>query len=283
VVPALTGLARPYFAVQFSGGPADGRRVVAAERFLPLPSGLNFRDIGGYRTVDGRMVRWGQVFRAGSLASLVETDLAYLSQLGLRMVCDLRSPREVKRAPDRLPAGWGGEIVARPLSSQVGGREQVRLLRQQRNELDKLLLRMYTQDILEENAQSIGDMFTRLAQVENRPALFHCAAGKDRTGVTIALLLALLGVPDETIVADYSLSNLVHEAIEQVMWRELRQAMWVGIRPSKLAPLLLAKPATLRLTLTAVQEKYGSVIDYLRQVAGVSEEVIDRLREGMLA
>lgn len=283
VTPALPGLARPYFAVQFSGGLADGRRVVAAERFLPLRSGLNFRDIGGYRTGDGREVRWGQVYRAGSLAGLVDADLAYLDQLGLGMVCDLRSPREVRRAPDRLPAGWGGAWVARPLSSQVGGREQARLLRQQRCELDKLLLRMYTQDILEENAQAIGDMFTRLAQAENRPALFHCAAGKDRTGVMVALLLALLGVPDETIVADYSLSNLAYGMIEQVMRRELRQAMWVGIRPSQLSSLLLANPETMRLTLTAVQEKYGTVIGYLRQAAGVSEEVIDRLREGLLA
>ncbi|MBP7041748.1 MAG: tyrosine-protein phosphatase [Chloroflexi bacterium] len=283
VTPALPGLARPYFAVQFSGGPADGRRVVAAERFLPLRSGLNFRDIGGYRTVDGREVRWGQVYRSGSLADLVDVDLAYLDQLGLRLVCDLRSPREVRRAPDRLPAGWVGEWMARPLSSQVGGREQARLLRQLRHELGTLLLRMYTQDILEENARSIGDMFTRLAQAHNRPALFHCAAGKDRTGVTIALLLALLGVPDETIVADYSLSNLAHVAIERAMRRELRQAMWVGIRPSQLSSLLLANPETLRLTLTAVQEKYGSVLGYLRQAAGVSEEVIDQLREGLLA
>ncbi|MBK7916544.1 MAG: tyrosine-protein phosphatase [Chloroflexi bacterium] len=283
VTPVLPGLARPYFAVQFSGGPADGRRVVVAERFLPLRSGLNFRDIGGYRTGDGREVRWGQVYRSGSLAGLVDADLAYLDQLGLRMVCDLRSPREVKRAPDRLPAGWGGEWVARPLSSQVGGREQARLLRQQRHELDKLLRRMYTQDILEENARSIGDMFIRLGQAENRPALFHCAAGKDRTGVMVALLLAMLGVPDETIVADYTLSNLAHGAIEQVMRRELRQALWVGIRPSQLSSLLLANPETLRFTLTAVREKYGSVSSYLRQAAGVSEEVIDRLREGLLA
>jgi len=272
---------RPYFALEFSGGPADGRCLLTAERRLALAGTLNFRDVGGYGTSDGRVVRWGQVYRSGSLAGLQDADVAYLQALGIRMVCDLRSPREMERAPDRLP-GEGVAQLLRPLTSQETGREQMRVLHQYRHDMAGLLLRVYTKVMVDQNAAAIGEMLTRLAAAENRPALFHCAVGKDRTGVVIALLLALLGVPEATILADYSLSNADYEAIRRAMAPELRQALWLGIRPSRLRPLELADPQILQAAFAHIRQTYGSVETYLHEAAGVSPETAARLRADLL-
>ena len=104
---------RPYFLLEL-----DGHRHIIAERTLPLTGESNFRDVGGYRTADGHTVRWGRVYRAGSLAELTEADVAYLGRLGLRLSCDLRSPAEMENHPDRLPPG----AVARstPIAAEVG-------------------------------------------------------------------------------------------------------------------------------------------------------------------
>ena len=272
---------RPYFALEFSGGPADGRCLLVAERRLSLAGTFNFRDIGGYRAADGRTVRWGQVYRSGALAGLPDADVAYLQALGIRLVCDLRSPREAERAPDRLPGG-DVEHVLRPLISRETGRQQMRVLHHYRHDMAGLLLRVYTEVVVDQNAAAIGEMLNRLAGAEARPVLFHCAVGKDRTGVVIALLLALLGVPEETILADYSLSNADHEAIRRVMAPELRQALWLGIRPSRLRPLELADPQILQATFAHIRHTYGSVDAYLREAAQVAPETIDRLRQALL-
>ena len=275
-----TTWSRPYFLLEFSGGPADRLSLFVAERHLPVAGSLNFRDIGGYCTEDGRTVRWGQVYRAGSLAGLQAADLAYLQGLDIRLVGDLRSPREMERSPDRLPAG--ARHLLRPLTSQETGRQQMRVLHQYRYDMAGLLLRVYTEVVVDQNAAAIGDLLTRLAGSENRPALLHCAVGKDRTGVVMGLLLALLGVPEETILADYSLSNVDHKAIRRVMAPELRQALWLGIRPSRLRPLELADPHILRATFSHIRRTYGSVDGYLRDAAQVSPETMARLRQELL-
>ena len=128
----------------------------------------------------------------------------------------------------------------------------------------------------------IGDVLTRIAHAENRPSLIHCSAGKDRTGVTVALLLHILGVPEGTIIADYTLSNKAYEPISIVMGPELRKARWVGVGYQKMTPILYADPNYLRSTLAYIRGKYGSVDDYLCSAAGMEPETLDKLREELL-
>lgn len=273
---------RPIFQLNFQGGPADELRLPLAERFLPVTRSFNFRDIGGYATADGRFTRWGQVYRSGSLSALSPEDQAYLRGLGLRLVCDLRSPAEVSQSPDRLPEDEGMVAWQRPLHSQQSSREQVRALRRHRHTMDGLLFHFYTDVIIEQNAAQVGEILTAVAEEGKRPLLIHCAAGKDRTGMVIALLLLLLGVPEETVLADYSLSNQAHEAINQAMERDMRQVLWVGIRPSQLYPVLLADPAILRAALAYLRQRYGSVEAYLHGPAGMKPETLTALRAALL-
>jgi protein-tyrosine phosphatase len=277
-VPPVPDITRPYFILEF----AEDDYLIVAERFLLVPNSLNFRDIGGYQTKDGKFVRWGQVYRSGSLAKLNSADFAYFDALNLQMVCDLRSSHESETYPDRLPDNPQLQHYLRPLSDAGTRTERIKALRQYRHRTGELLLLLYQQSFIDENAHHIGDMLTRIADEANRPTLIHCSAGKDRTGVTTALLLTLLGVPEETIVADYSLSNHAYEQIAQIMTPDLRQARWVGVSFAKMKPVLLANPTILQETFAYIRSHYGTIEDYLCGKAGVAPKTIDSLRMQLL-
>ncbi|MCA9971948.1 MAG: tyrosine-protein phosphatase, partial [Anaerolineales bacterium] len=169
-----------------------------------------------------------------------------------------------------------------PLAGQAGRRAQAAALRRYRRQMDGLLQQIYTRELIDENAAGLGALLRLLAEPANRPALIHCAVGKDRTGVAAALLLALLGVPDDVIVAEYSLSNRAHAEMAALMRPAFRRAWWAGVRPSRLEPLLLARPQTMRAALAHLRQRYGSVAAYVREAAGVGDEVVAGLREGLL-
>ncbi len=254
----------------------------AGQREIALPHAFNFRDVGGYRTADGRFLRWGQVFRAGTLAQLQPDDHAILRPLRLRTVFDLRSQAEVARHPDRLPQPAPAYRHV-PLVSYDGSISRLQTLRRYRHQMAQVLLYVYTHVVLEENARLVGDVLRALADPANCPALIHCAAGKDRTGVVIALLLALLGVPEETIVAEYTLSNRHHAAILRAMQPDFRRAMlWAWIRPSHLYPISLAHPDTMRATLAHLRQAYGSAEAYALSTAGLDQATLAALRAGLL-
>jgi protein-tyrosine phosphatase len=277
-VPPLPHTLRPYFILEWG----EGEQLVVGERFLPVPNSLNFRDIGGYATPNGSRVRWGQVYRSGSIAQVESADFAYFEALGLRHIFDLRSSQESQAAPDRLPENGDHQHFLRPLSSATTRSEQFKALRHYRHRTGELLLRMYQETFVDANAHHIGDVLTRIANAANRPSLIHCSAGKDRTGVTIALLLTVLGVPEETIVADYTLSNQAHKRIAEMMKPDLRQARWAAVSYAQMKPVLLADPANLQATLDHIQHTYGSIEDYLCGAAGMVPETLAILRDELL-
>lgn len=279
----LSGLdpaVRFYFELVFDGGPEDGRSLIVAERVLPLEGGVNFRDLGGYPTRDGHTVRWGQLFRSGSLADLTDADLVYLRQLNLKTVCDLRTPEEMAAHPDRLPTGV--TVWELPVTAQVSRLRQTWTLFRKRNRLQEVLQEAYTRVMLGQNGRLFGDLFRRLADPDNLPAVIHCTAGKDRTGVSVALLLAALGVEDEIIIADYSLSNAVYDILATRMAPDMRRLFRLGFDEQQLSAFLLAEPQTMAGTLAHVRGRYGSVREYLLRMGGVTSATIEQVRANLL-
>ena len=254
------------------------RRLAVAERTLALLSGVNFRDVGGYRTTDGRAVRWGQVYRAGSLAELTDADVAALGALGLRLVCDLRSPDELGRHADRLPPG--ASYVHRPILGEVGRLRRVVTLYRKRHRLQELLEQIYHL-MIDQNGPVIADVLRLAADPANRPLVIHCTAGKDRTGLTVALLLLALGVPEETVVADYTLSNYAFDVLAGRMRPEMARLYSFGFNEAQLQPLLLAEARTLRGALAYIHRRYGS-LDWYLQRAGLSDDTLQALRDELL-
>jgi protein-tyrosine phosphatase len=265
---------RPYFELQF----AAGRRLPAAERILPLPGAVNFRDIGGYRTRDGRLTRWGRVYRAGALADLSEDEVAYLGRLGVRLSCDLRTPEETERQPDRLPPG--ATAMPRPIVGNVSRLRRVVTLYRKRHAIQEVLEAVYVV-MLDQNGPIFAEVFHAAADPANLPLIVHCTAGKDRTGLAVALLLSALGVPEETVVADYTLSNYAFEVLAGRMQPEMRRLYSFGFGEVQLRPFLLAEARTMEGVLDYIRRRYGSLEWYL-QKAGVTDETIDRARENLL-
>ncbi|MEZ4594795.1 MAG: tyrosine-protein phosphatase [Chloroflexota bacterium] len=284
MVAGLNTAVRHYFRVEFRGGVWDGRSFFAAERCLPLEQGVNFRDVGGYYTAAGHMVRLGKLYRSGSIARLTEADLAYLRRLHIQLVVDLRSLEEREKQPDRLPVVPG--LVERPLPMQSVDRwERLRgayTVFFRKSKIDEYLLDGYTRVVLDGNAAHIGELFQRLADPAQLPALVHCTAGKDRTGLLIALFLLTLGVPEETVLADYTLSNLFYDHFRQGIAADLKQIASWGVSVDDLQDLLLAKAKTLQGALAHLRQTYGSLQNYLRDHAAVTDDTIAQLRQNWL-
>ncbi len=244
-------------------------------RLVPLDGAFNFRDVGGYRTSDGRAVGMGLLFRSGALNRLSDADWGQLAQLGVRAVYDLRSDEEIARHPDRLPS----HIAYHHLPLQQTDNplnDRLRLLRHV-NRLDSLFQEAYNRSMIDANAPLFGDLLRRWAEPNALPSVVHCTAGKDRTGVAVALLLAALGVSDDLIIADYSLSNLFFPHIALYTQASVQAPLFKRLLP-RLGYLLLADPQLMRGALAHIRGRYGSVAGYLQTAAGVDAATVERLR-----
>lgn len=239
------------------------------DRTIELDGCLNFRDVGGYPTDDGRTVRWRQVFRSDALHHLTRQDVAHLrGAIGLGTVIDLRSTAELTsegRGPlaqetvafHHLPL-YDGQAVRSTASADMTLTDRYFLL-------------------AEFAKQPIARVLTTLA-ASDAPAVYHCAAGKDRTGVISAVLLGLLGVPEAVIVADYAATRENLDAIvERLMSTEGYQEMLSALPPDTMH----AEPETMAGFLTRLRDAYGTMAGYAR-AAGVSDASIDGLRARLL-
>ena len=260
---------------------ADGHEELVAERLLPLEGAQNFRDLGGYPTLAGRRVRWGRVFRSDSLSDLTGADVARLERLGLRLVCDFRGDAEVEDEPNRLAGRAPFDYWRQPLGDRSVQPAEWRRRFESGDfgEIDASWLTRSYRGMIDDCAPEIGAVFRRLAREEGLPAVLHCTAGKDRTGVTAALLLLLLGVPREHVIEDYALTGLYTEGRIRAAERFFRER---GIEPERVRALLGSEPSTLAAALDHLDEAHGGAERWARECAGLAEEEFLALREALL-
>ncbi|WP_053752570.1 tyrosine-protein phosphatase [Streptomyces sp. MMG1533] len=248
----------------------------------------NFRDVGGLPTVDGRRVRHGVLFRSGHLAHATEEDSAFLDSLGLHTIFDFRNASDQKlEGPDvELP---GVRNVNLPLSDPADGAEFWKMVRD--GDLDQLrellsdgkgatrMIRSYRKLIKERTAEH-SQVLRALAE-DSVPALMHCAAGKDRAGLSIAVTLLTLGVEREAIVADYLKSNAKHRRYK-VRRSSTSASAYSPEVMELLSPLFDARAEYLSAAFDTIEETWSSVEVYLEQGLGVTPEIRERLRERLL-
>lgn len=237
------------------------------QRHLTLAGTYNVRDVGGYATTDGRTTRWQTLLRADSLHRLSPEGQQALLDLGLRTIVDLRRPGEVARYPNALAAAPALRYLQVSLNNQAP-EERVRI---------PTLPEVY-RGILDTAGAQIGTIVATLAAPGALPGLIHCQAGKDRTGIAIALLLGAVGVPHETIVADYARSadHLAGEFTE----RSRRRAIADGVDWEQYQQLLLAPAEFMIDVLAYLDEHHGGVVSYLG-AAGVRDEQFADLKEAL--
>ena len=241
------------------------------QRRIDLAGCFNFRDLGGYPAAPGTRVRWRQLFRSDGLHHLTAADVdRCLGALGLRRIVDLRSSAELA-AEGRGLLGTRDEAEFHHLPLFDGAASQAPAEARDLTLADRYFL------MAEFAQQPIARVLVALAESPG-PAVYHCAAGKDRTGVISAVLLGLLGVPDEIVVADYAASQEQLDAIvERLMSTQGYQSMLSALP----ADTLHAEPETMIHLLERVREKYGSMHDYARAI-GVGEAQLASLRERLL-
>ena len=263
-------------------------RPASPERQVTLEGQPNFRDIGGYRTADGRSVKWGLLYRSGALNHLTDADLEKVRARKIVKIIDLRADSEVDKARDRIPAG------AQSLRLPVWPKTNLKALSKALNGSDvsgitETALCDANRDFTRHFASAYADLLKQITDPTNRPALWHCTLGKDRAGLGTAIILLVLGVPEDVIMEDYLLSN-TYRARE--MERELsnfkkRQPAardeLVASRDARVFQALLeARREYLQAAFDEMVREYGSIEAYLHGALGVTQEQRKKLQGQLL-
>lgn len=239
------------------------------QRHLPLPGTYNLRDVGGYRTRDGRTTRWRTFWRADSLHRLPPEAQAVLLEHGVRTVLDLRRSDELRAAPNVFAAATA--VAYHHLSLLVDTPPLPGL--------PQPLVDTYRR-MLDERQAQICETLRLLAAPGGLPAVVHCTAGKDRTGLIAALVLGLAGVPEETIVEDYTLSSryLVGPFLEEIRQRALAR----GYTWEQYQPLVRCPPEFMHATLQYLKGHYGGIEAYAHTI-GLGHAQIAQLQGALVA
>ncbi|TAL02532.1 MAG: tyrosine-protein phosphatase [Rhodospirillaceae bacterium] len=261
------------------------------QRHLPFDNAVNFRDLGGYETSDGRTVRWKRLFRCGQLSRLTDADMDRLAALDVAAICDFRSSKELERNPSRVPPAlaaathhlgiWpksahAGTDLARGLAA--GDLDEVAVYNVQRESY-----REYATDF----ADRYATMFRLILESEGRPIVIHCTAGKDRTGFGSALILSALGVPERTIKEDYLLSNgctWLRSYVQHIADKtaDADKPEPKEQRLARFMEILGARGDRLDAAFDAIRTRAGSIDDYFRDVLGVTDANRARMQEWFL-
>jgi len=262
--------------------PAADREAYRRVRFDRL---ANFRDLGGYRNSAGQQVKWGLLYRSDSLKAASSRDLRALQRLPLVEIIDLRSEMEQQMAPDRLPDIPGMRFLALPIMDAnsrltVEARERIVARRYDDVHPDELLNEAYAAFVRQFTPQ-YQVFFRELLAAQGRPILWHCSAGKDRTGFAAALLLRILQVPMTTILQDYMLTQIYWQ---RSLWKTaLYLTLIRGRRAVRLVRELSgAKEEYLQTAFATIDQDYGSFDAYVHSGLGLTEAEIQTLRQRYL-
>jgi protein-tyrosine phosphatase len=249
------------------------------KRFLKLNNTINTRDIGGYKTADGKTVRWGCVYRSDELSRLDNTDMNLLSDMNFSEVFDLRVLSSFKEEPDILPENV--KISHTPIFDHFKRGFLVAMLFN-RDQIGDCFAELYL-DQVRIYAVNFLPIFKSLVETDNYPILYHCKNGKDRTGVATALILMLLNVPKDTILSDYSLTNLGHEA----SFERYAHSIALQYRPLKIPDqdfqiMFGVEPKWLEAVIDFINDNYNSIDDFLIDEVGLSDDELIAIRNNLL-
>lgn len=246
---AVNDSARTYFELV-----TDEGKAIFADTHLPMDGGYNFRDLGGIKTKDGRYVKWDKFIRSDELGHLTGKDLNYLESLPLKTVVDFRRPDEITKLPDLLPPSVTNYVELNITSANLKpGSSTIEDVRDWMIFINEELV---TDTVI----QNTYKEFFKLAQDEkNIPLLFHCSAGKDRTGMGAALILFALNVDEETIFKEHMLSNkYLVEKYKPIIEKN-----------PELKPQFEVQEAYFKVAIDRIKKDHGSVENYLTNTLGV--------------
>jgi protein-tyrosine phosphatase len=255
---------RIYFFIK----PDHGEQREVSIRHLALQGTPNFRDLGGYQTTDGHYTHWGIIYRSGVLGNLTPTDLKTSPEVWIPNTSVEHISLPIGGTSAKDSSGKSVSVIDASATPQ---------------QLKERMQNVYG-NFAFTNAPEYSKVFVQLEQ-DKLPLLYHCTAGKDRTGVFSALLLLTLGVPQDTVLADFQLTDkyLLHGLSQEAKQKMLATNPEMGdLSPEQRDVVMSADPDFLRSTLHQIDVKYGSFDNYRRQALGVSDEQVKELRSRLL-
>ena len=259
--------------------PVAALALPAHQRLLPLQGGRNFRDLGGYATADGRHVKWGVLFRSGSMHGLTDADYAWLEAHGIRTVCDFRSTRERTAEPVDWPAAHAPTVFADDYELSRAGLIPAGDMHSWTDTQARVAVGTTYVRMLGYFSGQYRRMFAQLL-AGHAPLAFNCSAGKDRTGIAAALLLTALGVPRDTVIADYVATDRYLDA--RALMNSPSQSgvggPMAGLPPAVVDAFLRADPSYVEAALAVLDSHPGGAEGWLKDEMGLGPAELAKLR-----
>lgn len=258
------------------------------ERVFDLEKGVNFRELGGYETVDGQTIKYHKIIRSAGLGNLSDNDLNFLHNYGLKYDVDFRSQQEIKQSPDKIPAG------ARYVSAPVFKEDETKASEVQKDTFIPEIggdptdgydhmLDVYRDIITGDEAKKAYRKFFDQLLINTKKdesVLFHCSAGKDRTGMGAVYILTALGVPFETIKQDYLLTNVANKEFVDGMIERLKAKNYTDPDVlNSVRDLLTVHYNYLATAQKTIAEVSGNINNYIRDELKVTPTEIDDLKK----
>lgn len=253
---------------------------MADTRVLPLDGVNNFRDYGGYATLEGAKVRTGLLWRSAQHGDASQADLAAVHGLGIAHVIDLRGPSEREMKPCRRHEDFAGQVWTYPeetagLALHTEAADGVVTAAEAR----AAMIRLYEGIAFRENLVPMLRLYFELLLRADGPSLVHCVAGKDRTGFAVALAQHALGVPRDAIMHDYLLTNEASRLEERIAAEAFKDhPRYAALDPETVRSLWGVEADYLDTAFRAVEERHGTVDAYLADVIGIPPQARDKLR-----
>lgn len=243
----------------------------------------NFRDLGGIKTSDGRVVKVNRLLRAAQPVGLSEEEISKLIKSNLKVIIDFRTSNEAARTPVDNIGGASYlhiDIMGANDTQAADPNHWVQMLAENPHGVELQFIETYKEFATGESSRrGYGNFLRACASQSDGAILFHCAAGKDRTGLAAALILRVLGITDEDIYTDYLKSMEFQEKISAPYLAMAKAAGMTDQQVEYLKVLLGVKKEFLSAALTAAEEKYGSFENYITEGLGVTPEEIERIRD----
>ena len=250
---------------------SHGNEVLQSERRLPFKGSVNFRDCGGYPTQQGSQVKWGSIFRSGQLSKLDNEDIKVFKSLRLDLIFDFRRQDEQEMEPSRFPKSETPKVVKLPINpgSSMAFYEQMDNLAEDGEDAVSKFMTEINKDFVKSHSYAFGKMFEEILSINNARFLFHCSAGKDRTGFAAAIILHSLGVRMDLIELDYMLSKRYFRALEEV--KNLQKKYGIEHLSQKaLYPMLDVRHEYIRAAIQTASEDFGTLDEYLAIAIGLT-------------
>ena len=265
-------------------------KLEIAARLLPLEGGRNFRDLGGYATTDGRTVKWGKIYRSGVLAGLTEQDYQFIDELDIKTIVDFRANSERSSEVTK----WHDsevKVIQKDYEMDFDFSEIGTLLRRpdlSKEMLEGMMAQFYPK-ILDDQKQNYTEMFSSLVNSDDG-LLFHCTAGKDRTGVSAVLVLSALGVDKQTAIDDYLATNhyldpralMPKNNADMDPKMAAMMKMFASLPPEVAQPLVGVTQPLIEAAIAKMEAEHGTILEYIKQELDVSDDDLLVLRQKYL-